>query len=343
MRIAIVNHLDLAITAIRRVIEHDGRHSIAWVARDGLEALARFAANEPDLVLLDLVMPPLDGVEISRRIRERSRCPILIVTAHAGSASGQIFAAMGHGALDVVALPVLTAPAAESGRQLLRKIATLERLQGRNPIAPARTVISATPGPSRTATAPRRRPPLIAIGSSTGGPGALAAVLAPLPSGLQAAVVVVQHIDAQFGPGLVRWLDAQIALPVQAAEAGQAPRAGTVLVAVSHDHLVLRPNGCLAYQKEPLEEPYRPSVDVLFASLVQHWPDAGVAVLLTGMGRDGGQGMVALRRAGWHTIAQNEASCIVYGMPRAAVELGGAVEVLPLEAIANSLLQHQRS
>jgi two-component system response regulator WspF len=164
-------------------------------------------------------------------------------------------------------------------------------------------------------------------------------VLAPLPRSLKAAVVVVQHIDAQFAPGLVSWLDSQVALPVRAAEAGQAPQAGTVLIAVSNDHLVLRADGRFAYQAEPLEEPYRPSVDAFFASLVKHWRDPGVAVLLTGMGRDGGKGMLALRRAGWHTIAQDEASCAVYGMPKAAVELGGAVEVLPPEAIARSMGQ----
>jgi two-component system response regulator WspF len=319
------------------VIEHEGVHSVAWVARNGLDALALFAADEPDLVLLDLVMPHLDGVQTTKRIRERSNCPILIVTAQAGRSSGQIFEAMGYGALDVVNLPVLTGSPAESGRELLQKIARIERLQGGMP-APARTA-----PPSGSAAAPppaaRRRPPLIAIGASTGGPKTLATVLAPLPRGLRAAVVVVQHIDAQFAPGLVSWLDGQVALPVRAAEAGQAPQPGAVLIAVSNDHLVLRADGRFAYQAEPVAEPYRPSVDVFFTSLEKHWRDPGVAVLLTGMGRDGGKGMLALRRAGWHTIAQDEASCAVYGMPKAAVDLGGAVEVLPPESIARSLGQ----
>lgn len=337
MRIAIVNDLALAIQAIRRVIDEDGRHSIAWVARNGREALTRLAVDEPDLVLLDLEMPEMDGVETTRRIRERSPCPILIVSAHAGSASGPIFAAMGHGALDVVAVPVLSASAAgaDSGRALLRKIDTIARLQGRTPAARPSSATS-----SSTAAVRQARPPLVAIGASTGGPKALAGVLAPLPAGWDAAVVVIQHIDAQFAPGLVSWLDGQVALPVRAAEAGQAPQAGTVTIAVSNDHLVLRADGRFAYQSEPLNEPYRPSVNVFFASLLSHWRDPGLAVLLTGMGRDGSEGMLALRRAGWHTIAQDEASCSVYGMPKAAVELGGAVEVLPPEAIARSLLRH---
>lgn len=337
MRIAIVNDLALAVRAIRRVLEQDGRHSVAWVAHDGEEALTRLAADEPDLVLLDLVMPGIDGVETTRRIRERSSCPILIVTAHAGRSSGAIFEAMGHGALDVVAVPVLTAPPGESGLELLHKISTVERLQGHRP--PPRRRSEAAPGAGAAPAGSGDRPALIAIGSSTGGPGTLATVLAPLPCSLRAAVVVVQHIDAQFAPGLVSWLDGLVALPVRAAEAGQRPQAGTVLIAVSNDHLVIRADGRFAYQAEPLQEPYRPSVDVFFASLVKQWRDPGVAVLLTGMGRDGGKGMLALRQAGWHTIAQDEASCSVYGMPRAAVELGGAVEVLDPAAIGRRLLR----
>lgn len=336
MRIAIVNDLALAITSIRRVLEHDGRHTIAWVARDGEDALARFAADEPDLVLLDLLMPRLDGVQTTRKIRERSSCPILIVTANAGQASGQIFEAMGHGALDVVNVPVLTDAPAQSGRALLQKIATVERLQGRA-VAPQRHA----PGSGEAAPPTRRRPRLIAIGASTGGPRTLATVLAPLPRHLAAAIVVVQHIDAQFAPGLVSWLDGQIPLSVRAAETGQSPQAGSVLIAVSNDHLVLRSDGRFAYQQDPIDEPYRPSVDVFFNSLQQHWHDPGTAVLLTGMGRDGGKGMLALRRAGWHTIAQDEASCAVYGMPKAAVDLGGAAEVLAPDAIAQRLGQRR--
>jgi two-component system response regulator WspF len=133
------------------VVEHEGRHTVAWVARDGQDALARFAADEPDLVLLDLVMPLLDGVQTTKRIRAISKCPILIVTANAGRSSGLIFDAMGHGALDVVNLPVLTSSPAESGRELLQKIATVERLQGRAPAAPEHPQTPRRPPPPAAA------------------------------------------------------------------------------------------------------------------------------------------------------------------------------------------------
>ena len=132
-----------------------------------------------------------------------------------------------------------------------------------------------------------RRPPLIAIGASTGGPKTLAQVLGQIPAGLSTAFVVVQHIDAQFAPGLVSWLNGQIPMPVIPAEPGKAPLPGTVCLSVTNDHLVVEANGRFAHVAEPIEEPYRPSVNVFFQSLVRHWRAPGQAVLLTGMGRDG--------------------------------------------------------
>ena len=345
MRIAIVNDLALAVTSIRRIIEHDGNHTVAWVARDGLDALARYGADRPDLILLDLVMPQLDGVQTTRRIMERGGCPILIVTASVNQRAGLVFEAMGHGALDAVNLPVLTRPPAESGRELLQKIAMLERLQGRKPSSgrpvslPGRAAAQAGQVP---ATPLGRRTPLIAIGASTGGPKTLAQVLGQIPAGLSTAFVVVQHIDAQFAPGLVSWLNGQIPMPVLPAEPGKAPLPGTVCLSMTNDHLVVEANGRFAHVAEPIEEPYRPSVDVFFHSLVRHWRVPAQAVLLTGMGRDGAAGLLALRRAGWHTIAQDEASSVVYGMPKAAAELGAAIEILASDAIAASLLRHTR-
>ncbi len=345
MRIAIVNDLALAVISIRRVIEHHGKHSIAWVARDGLDALARFAADRPDLILLDLLMPQLDGVQTTRRIMEQGGCSILIVTASINQRAGLVYEAMGYGALDAVNLPVITQPPEEAGRELLQKIATLERLQGRVRTAgrPASLPGRAAARAGQATAAPLgRRPPLIAIGASTGGPKTLAQVLGQIPAGLSTAFVVVQHIDAQFAPGLVSWLNGQIPMPVIPAEPGKAPLPGTVCLSITNDHLVVEANGRFAHVAEPIEEPYRPSVDVFFQSLVRHWQAPGQAVLLTGMGRDGGAGLLALRRAGWHTIAQDEASSVVYGMPKAAAELGAAIEILAAGAIAPSLLRHAR-
>jgi len=355
LRIAIVNDLALAVTSIRRVLEHDGRHSVAWIARDGLDALARFAADRPDLLLLDLVMPQLDGVQTTRRVMEQFPCPILIVTASINQRAGMVYEAMGYGALDAANVPVMTLPPEESGRELLQKIATLERLQGRRRAPEASPSSSQSQSQSQSPAStrgrgptpmaempPTRRTPLVAIGSSTGGPKTLASILSTIPAGQPTAFVVIQHIDAQFAPGLVSWLNGQIPMPVIAAKPGQAPVAGTVCLSATNDHLVLEANGRFAHVAEPKDEPYRPSVDVFFQSLVRHWRPPGQAVLLTGMGRDGATGLLALRQAGWHTIAQDEASSVVYGMPKAAAELNAAVEILAADAIGPSLLTPRR-
>lgn len=341
MRIAIVNSYPLAVRLIRRVIDEDGNHIIAWVARDGIEAEARFVADRPDLLLLDLIMPQLDVVRTIRLIMGQGGCPILIVAANVREQPGLVFEAMGAGALDAVNLPSLTVLPEQSARELLRKIATLERLQRRTPTAgrptAAQKYVGAGVGQEMAARAGRRQA-LIAIGASTGGPKTLAQVLGKIPAGLSTAFVVVQHIDAQFAPGLLSWLNSQIPMEVIAAEPGKAPAPGRVCLSMNNDHLVLEANGRFAHVSEPRDEPYRPSVDVFFRSLVRNWRLPGQAVLLTGMGRDGGAGLLALRQAGWHTIAQDAASSVVYGMPKAAAELGAAIEILPDSAIAASLL-----
>jgi two-component system response regulator WspF len=142
----------------------------------------------------------------------------------------------------------------------------------------------------------------------------------------------------QFSAGLVDWLNQQTPLTVRLATVGDRLEKGVVLVAGTNDHLSLRADSTLHYIKEPLDYPYRPSVDVFFKSLAQYWNGKETAVLLTGMGQDGAEGLSLLRSRGWHTIAQDEKSSVVYGMPKAAVQLNAAVEVLPPEAIANRLL-----
>jgi len=180
----------------------------------------------------------------------------------------------------------------------------------------------------------------VAIGSSTGGPKALATILSQLPASFGAPIAIVQHVDAQFSSGFVDWLRQQTVLPIRIAVAGDRLVQGTVLVAGTNDHLYLKPDLTLGYTKEPINYPYRPSVDVFFKSIAQHWTRKGTAVLLTGMGRDGAEGLSVLKLQGWHTIAQDKDSCVVYGMPKAAVELNAAVEVLSPDAIGTTLRQN---
>ena len=181
--------------------------------------------------------------------------------------------------------------------------------------------------------------PLLLLGASTGGPQAVAQVLAGLPGDFPAAVVLVQHVDLRFAEGMAAWLRDQTPLDVQIAPSGAALRVGTVWLAATNDHVVLQADHTLDYTPDPQDYPYRPSVNVFFKSVASHWKGRGCAVLFTGMGRDGAEGLLALRGAGFHTIAQDEKSCVVYGMPRAAVELNAAQDVLPVEKIASRILR----
>lgn len=332
IRAAIVNDLPMAVAALRRALDAAPGVEVAWTAKDGAEAVEQCARDVPDVILMDLIMPVMDGVEATRRIMRESPCAILVVTATVSGNAGKVFEAMGHGALDAVATPVLGPEGDVSGgEELLRKIFTIAKLLSRPGGPQGRAAPAPAPRP------PEGRPGLAVIGASTGGPKAVADILAGMPRDLDAALVVVQHVDMRFADGLAEWLGSQSPLPVRVAGDGQGLAPGVVHVAGTNDHLVLRPDLTLGYQADPVDYPYRPSVDTFFESVARYWPCPGVAALLTGMGRDGAKGLLALRRAGWTTIAQDQATCVVYGMPKAAVEMGAARLVLPLPDIARAM------
>jgi two-component system, chemotaxis family, response regulator WspF len=333
MRIAIVNDVSLAVEAMRRVVATAQQHQLAWIARDGAEAVERCASDTPDLILMDLIMPTMDGVEATRRIMATTPCAIVVVTADVNKTTSKVFEALGAGALDAVNTPVMEHPDALDGASaLLAKIETIRKLIGGNG------------GPKRVASnesTPRAAPDnhghLIVIGASAGGPAALAKVLSDLPEGFPAPVVIVQHVDEQFASGLADWLGHHTALEVRLARAGDRPQPGTVLLAGGQNHLVFASATRLAYTYEPVESSYRPSVDVFFKSANRFWPSALIGVVLTGMGRDGAEGLLALRESGHHTIVQDQATSAVYGMPKAAAELRAASEILALDRIGPRL------
>jgi two-component system response regulator WspF len=335
MRIAIVNDMMMAVEAVRRIIATSSGHELAWVALDGEEAVSRSAEDTPDLILMDLIMPRLDGVEATRRIMRNNPCAIVVVTASVTDNSSKVFEAMGAGALDAVNTPVLEGVSSAEGTQpLLAKIETIRKLIG----APAvpKPAFRAEPAPFSAAERPET---LVVIGASAGGPAALAKVLSQFPVDCPAPVILVQHVDVQFAKGLADWLQYQTPLKVRIAQEGDQPVPGTVLLAGTEDHLVFSDPARLSYVREPADYSYRPSVDVFFKSVERFWAGTVVAVLLTGMGRDGAEGLRLLRNAGHHTIAQDRSSSAVYGMPKAAAELDAASEILSLDKIGPRLLQ----
>jgi len=324
MRIAIVNDLRAACEALKRVVGSLPDHQVAWTASDGVEAIAMARRDRPDLILMDLLMPHMDGAQATRQIMSIAPCAILVVTATVSGNISLVYDAMGYGALDAVDTPMLGPAGEVSGAgALVEKIGTIAKLVG------------ATADPQRVRRpVPGAAPPrLLVVGASTGGPKAVSDLIFPLPQDWNVAVVVVQHVDVAFAPGLAKWLGDRTGRPVRVVEHGQEPLAGDVLLAGTNDHLVLTKSRTLEYRQEPRDVFFRPSVDVFFDSVAEHWPQRGTAALLTGMGRDGAKGLLKLRSRGWHTIAQDEASSVVFSMPKAAIDAGAACEVLGITAM----------
>ncbi len=329
MRIGIVNDMRAACEALRRVVDSLPDHEIAWTANDGVEAIAMAKRDRPDLILMDLIMPHLDGVQATRQIMASAPCAILVVTATVSGNISLVYDAMGYGALDAVDTPMLGPAGEVSGAgALVEKIGTIAKLVGATsePRKPVRPAAGATPR-------------LLLIGASTGGPKAISDLLLPLPRDWNVATVIVQHVDVAFSQGLAKWLGDRTGRAVRVAEHGQQPLGGDVLLAGTNDHLLLGKARGLEYSVEPKEVFFRPSVDVFFESVADHWPQTGTALLLTGMGKDGAKGLLKLRTRGWHTIAQNEASSVVWSMPKAGIDAGGACEVLGIEEMARSIIQ----
>ncbi|MGF6396521.1 two-component system response regulator WspF [Pseudomonas frederiksbergensis] len=332
MKIAIVNDMPMAVEALRRALAFEPAHEVVWVAGNGAEAVQRCTEYTPDLILMDLIMPLMDGVEATRRIMAETPCAIVIVTVDREQNVHRVFEAMGYGALDVVDTPAIGGDnPQEAAAPLLRKIMNIGWLIGDHS-----NRVRSAPSQHRHSSS---RQHLVAIGSSAGGPAALEVLLKGLPRDFSAAIVLVQHVDQVFAAGMAEWLASASGLDVRLALEGERPQSGVVLLAGTNHHIRLLKNGTLAYTAEPVNEIYRPSIDVFFESVASYWSGDAVGVLLTGMGRDGAQGLKLMRQQGYLTIAQDQQSSAVYGMPKAAAAIDAAVEVRPLDKIAPRLLE----
>jgi two-component system response regulator WspF len=329
MNVAIVNDSRAAAEVLRRIVAAAKGFRLLWTAYSGEEAVVLAQASHPDIILMDLIMPGIDGAETTRRIMQSAPCVVLVVTATTVGNRDLVFEAMGHGALDAVNTPTLgTGGDMQGAEPLLQKLRTVARL-----VAPPRASATQPPAAGSQRAQDSSRIPIVAIGASTGGPQALARVLTHLPAEFPAAVLVAQHVDQHFAQGLSDWLQGHTPLVVRIARNDEKLSAATVYIAGTNDHLIYKDGGSVAYTPDPESSPYRPSVDVLFSSLAQPHRAACLGVLLTGMGRDGAEGLLAMRQSGALTIAQDADTSIVYGMPKAAAELEAAAEILPLNSI----------
>lgn len=246
-----------------------------------------------------------------------------------------VFSAMGYGAIDAISTPDLTNKQDNAGMALLlRKIYLIHALLDK-PVSHQNKKNQASSKSLREGA----HQPLIAIGASTGGPRALATFLAALPDSIPASIVIIQHVDDNFTSGLAEWLDNQCKLDVQVAQAGTPININKVYLAGGDKHLILDNKLCFQYTCEPIDYAYRPSVNMFFHSVNQLWPGPAIGVLLTGMGNDGADGLLALKNNCGLTITEDESTCAVYGMPRAAVRLNAAHMVLPIDDIAVAIMK----
>lgn len=327
-------HASAGVTvALERMLRSIANCTVVWKATSGEDAVARCLGETPDVVLLQVALPGLDLLEVTRRILGHGRVAVVLLTDPDLAQEGPVFGAMAAGAIDAVAEPrVDDSGGLAGGDEIVRKVRRAASL-----VSDAPAPVEPKPGRAPRASGRSDRPALVAIGASTGGPAALATVLGALPAAFPAAVVVAQHVDAQFSANMATWLGSVVKLDVRIAQPGDRPEPGRIIIAGTNDDLTVTADLDLRYRRPEDGSFYHPSADVLFRSLADHWPGTGVAVLLTGMGRDGANGLLALRRKGWHTIAQDEETSAVYGMPRAAADMGAAVEVLPISQIGPTI------
>jgi two-component system chemotaxis response regulator CheB len=351
LRILIVDDSAMMRRMIRSMLESDPKLTVIGEAADGREALARTAELRPDLITLDVRMPVMDGVETTRQIMAYQPTPILVLTASLSRYDIDItFQMLGAGALDVMEKPQISNSAdLERARvalvqkvKLLAKVKVVTHLRGRRKNNAEWGMLNAELSQSRNAlghstfSIQHSTFPVVVIGASTGGPRVVQQILAGLPANYGATVLVVQHIAQGFSAGMVEWMALSSAMPITLAEGGASIQPGQVIVAPDRFDLMLTNDGRVKLSAQPPLLP-RPTIDITMQSVAAICGAAATGVLLTGMGRDGAQGLRSIRRAGGYTIAQDEATCTIFGMPKAAIELDAVQAVLPPDKIVEVL------
>jgi two-component system chemotaxis response regulator CheB len=325
--------------ALLRLLQQDKTIEVVSVCSTAEATIAALPGVAPDLVTMDIELPGMSGLEAVEQIMSTSPLPILVISSFAGRGSVKAAAALAAGALEAVAKDDLDLrdPTAEAAVAFRRRI---QVLAGARVIKHPRAQLRQ---PGLAAAIPIRSGAVAAIGivASTGGPQALSTVLAGLPADFSVPLLVVQHIAVGFTAGLAVWLDGTVPLHVQLVVAGD-PLGPGVWIAPDGAHLFVHSDGNLMLDRHTEAGPHRPSGDVLLRSLADRAGAGAVAVILSGMGTDGAEGVAAIRAAGGVTIAQDEESSAIYGMPRAAVEHGAEL-VLPITEIAPALLELVRA
>lgn len=313
-------------------------------ARDGLDALEKIKLLKPDVVTLDIEMPKMDGLTALKRIMEETPTAVVMVSSLTQESSETTMKALSLGAVDFVPKPsgAISLDIYKVKEEMIHKVKTASKVslqKVRQNRVSVREIVKTFPPISENRQTEVRASKVVFIGSSTGGPGALQQVVPNLPQNLDAGVLIVQHMPPGFTQSLAKRLNDISLLAVKEAERGDIILKDHVYIAPGGYHMVVRDTGVIDLNQDPPQHSVRPAADVTLESLVKVYGKKVVGVILTGMGFDGARGMGLLKKAGGKTIAQDESTSIVYGMPKVVVEMGNADSVLPINQIAQTIVE----
>ncbi len=340
IKVLVVDDSALVRKLLRSELSRYDDISVVGTAVDPYEAREKIIALSPDVITLDIEMPRMDGLSFLVKLMKHYPIPVIIVSSLTPANSDAAIRALSLGAVDVIAKPGSAATVPDVSRQLSQSIRAASRARVSKRIETATsTTASLRPPPALAGLSMMHK--VIALGASTGGTQALEAVLKALPANMP-GIVVCQHMPARFTTSFARRLNAACDLEIREASDGDAVLPGVVLLAPGDLHMMLTLSGAqyeVRVKDGPRVHHQRPAVDVLFSSVAKYAGRNAIGAIFTGMGSDGAKGLLRMRDAGAHTIAQNEETCVVFGMPREAIKLGAAAEVLPLGDIALAL-QH---
>ena len=348
IRVLIVDDMLTIRMALRYILESDPELTVIGEAGSGEEALDFCRKSRPDIATMDINMPGMGGYEAIRQIMSEAPCPIVVITGIESQHLMEVsFKALELGALTVLPTPRGLSPDNSDAATLIHQIKTMAavkvvrrslRTESTRAMVDKERVQPAAPVKGVISPQLKKAPQLVAIGLSTGGPPALQSLLNGLPSNFPLPIVIVQHISQGFIFGLASWLSKTTPFRCRVAEHGETIKSGTVYLAPDNTHITIKASGelCLDTSSEPLNG-HRPSASVLFESVARNFGDKAIGILLTGMGQDGATGLRAMHQSGAYTIAQDEASSVIFSMPKAAIELNAVTEVLSISEVAPRL------
>jgi two-component system chemotaxis response regulator CheB len=343
IRVFLVEDSQIALVILKRILESSPEIEVVGEAVNGLEALSLIPQVQPDVICTDLHMPKMDGLKFISEIMVLYPRPILVISISVQKEdTHHLFQLLDAGAVDILPKPIagLTAESQLLKQELINKIKILSGVK----VLTKKRKLFSLPHSLETdknfafSSHRKSRLKVVAIGASTGGPQALQQLFTQLPANFPVPIICVQHICLGFLQGLIDWLASSCQLPIQIAQLGDIPKPGRIYFPPEKQHLELNEQGRFVYSNAPPVSGHCPSITLTFKSLTRFYGKGTVGVLLTGMGKDGAEGMQAIAQAGGFTIAQDEATSIVFGMPKEAISLRAVKQILPIQAIAPTLI-----